>query len=64
MNTNMTGFRCFFKSLCVLALRIKVALALEELREKYVLTFFEVDLSVVVSGVLCCHLKEALDIHE
>ena len=64
MNTNMTGSRWFFKDPCVLVLSIKVTLALEELQEKYVVTFFEVDLSVVVSGVLCCHLEEALDIHE
>ena len=31
MNTNMTGFRCFFKNLCVLVLWMKVALALEGL---------------------------------
>ena len=31
MNTNMTGFRCFSKNLCVLELWAKVASALEEL---------------------------------
>ena len=32
MNTNMTGFRCFFKNLCGLVLWLKVALALEGLK--------------------------------
>ena len=31
MNTNMTGFRCFFKNLCISVLCMKVALALEGL---------------------------------
>ena len=34
MNTKMTGFRCFFKNLCILVLYTKVASALEGLSFK------------------------------
>ena len=29
MNTNMTGFGCFSESLCILVLRVKIALVLD-----------------------------------
>ena len=35
MNTNMTGFRLFFKILCILVLWTKVASALEGLSNLY-----------------------------
>ena len=40
MNTNITGFRCFFKKICVLILWTKVASALK--RERLILDLFKI----------------------